>query len=247
MRGRATLAFAAVLFAACGNDHGPSRVVSSLSLTVYTTEWEPQRRRIMVLGEAGTIDVGTETLEGCFFEAPCPVSVDVRVSSSNSDVVSLDRQTVHTPATVSLRAHAAGTTTITAKVGNLTKSERVDVVEAPLPLDDVQITLVTNWNDLPAQYDESGSLAWVSLPVGQAGALSIFALRDGTGVIGVPLTVTSSMSSIAVATSGCRPPSMDPDCGVYSDGWVVGVAPGDVQVMVTQRNVTRHFTAHVEP
>src|SRR5688572_3740699 len=41
MRGRATLAFAAVLFAACGNDHGPSRVVSSLSLTVHTAEWEP--------------------------------------------------------------------------------------------------------------------------------------------------------------------------------------------------------------
>lgn len=175
------------------------------------------------------------------------MSVDVRVSSSNPDVVSLDRQTVHTPATLSLRAHAAGTATITAKVGNLTQSERVDAVEAPLPLDDVQIALVTNWNDLPAQYDESESLAWVSLPVGQAGALSIRALRDGARVVGVPLTVTSGTPTIAVATSGCRPPSVDPNCDVYSDGWVVGVAPGDAQVTVTQRNITRHFTAHVEP
>jgi hypothetical protein len=247
MSRRVSLGFAVVLVVGCGNSHEPSRTVSSLSLAVYTTEWEPQRRHIMVLGEAGSIDIATETTDGCFIDSPCPVSVDVQVSSSNPSVVSLDRGTVHTPSTLPLRAHAAGTATITAKVGDLSRSERVDVVEAPLPLDDLQITLVTSWNDLPAQYDGSENLTWVSVPVGQTGALAITALRDGVGVFGIPLTIASSASSIALGTAGCRPPSMDPDCGVFSDGWVVGVSPGDAQVTVTGRNITKHFTAHVEP
>jgi hypothetical protein len=185
MRGRATFILA-VLAAGCGNDHEPSRTVSDLSLDVYTSESEPQRRHIIVLGEPGSIDVATETRDGCFIEAPCSVSVDVRVSSSNPDVVSLDRQTVHTPASLSLRAHAAGTATISATVGNLLKTERVDVVEAPLPLDDVRIALVREWNDLPTQYDASQSLTWVSLPVSETGALTIAAIRDGVAVFGFP-------------------------------------------------------------
>lgn len=247
MPGRPTLVLAVVLATGCDDDHGPSRTVSGLSLDVYAAEWEPQRRHIIVLGEAGAMDVRTETVDGCFFETPCPVAVDVRVSSSNPDVVSLDRQTVHTPATLPLRAHATGTVTITATVGNLTDSERVDVVQAPLPLDDVQISLQPAWNDLPAEYDESQSLTGVSVPAGQTGALTITALRDGISVFGVPLTVTSSAPGIVVATAGCRPPSLDPHCDVVSDGWVLGVAPGDAQVTVTERNITKHFTAHVEP
>jgi hypothetical protein len=87
----------------------------------------------------------------------------------------------------------------------------------------------------------------MSVPVRQTGALMITALRDGAAVIGIPLSISSSASGIALATAGCRPPSMDPNCGVVSDGWVIGVAPGDVQVTVTRRNVTKHFTVHVEP
>jgi hypothetical protein len=244
---RVSLALAAILAAGCGNDHEPSRPVSSLSLRVYTDEWEPEVRHIMVLGAAGSLDVATETVDGCFIESPCAVSVEVRVASSNPGVVSLDRQTVLSPTSLPLRAHAVGTATITAKVGNLSKSERVDVVETPLPLDDVQITLIASWNDLPSQYDASQSLTWMSVPVGQTSALMIAALRDGTRVFGIPLTVVSSAPGIAMATAGCRPPSLDPQCDVASDGWVVGVSPGDAQVTVTGRNITKDFTAHVDP
>ncbi|HSB54067.1 MAG TPA: hypothetical protein VLD58_06910, partial [Gemmatimonadales bacterium] len=93
----------------------------------------------------------------------------------------------------------------------------------------------------------SENLTWVSVPVGQTGALAITALRDGAGVFGIPLTIASSASSIALSTAGCRPPSMDLHCDVYSDGWVVGVSPGDAQVTITGRNITKQFTAHVEP
>lgn len=247
MRGRMSLALGAVLAAGCGNGHEPSRTVSSLSLDLSTSEWEPQRRHIMLVGETGTIGVRTETNEGCIIDSPCQISLDVQVTSSSPGVVGPDRRTVHSPASVPLVAHAPGTATITAKVANLSKSERVDVVEALLPLDDVQIVLVSGWNDLPTQYDASQSLTWVSVPVSQTGALGITALRDGAWVIGVPLSVSSSAPGIALATAGCRPPSMDPNCNVVSDGWIIGVAPGDAQVTVSQRNIAKHFTVHVEP
>ncbi len=241
-----TLALTAVLAAGCGNGHEPSSAVSALSLRVYTAEAEPQRY-IMLLDEPALIDIATETMEGCLIEPPCPISVDVRVSSSNPVVVSVERSTVHTPATVPLRGHAAGSATITARVANLSASARVDVVEAPLPLDDLRITLVRNWNDLPTQYDDAGSLTWMSVPAGQTGALVIAPLRNGARVGGVPLTVNSSAPDVALVTTGCRPPSMDPHCDTVSDGWVIGMSSGETQVTVTARNVTKQFTVRVDP
>jgi hypothetical protein len=201
----------------------------------------------MLLEEPGDVGVTTETTGGCVFVSPCQISVDVQVSSSNPAVVSVDRSTVHTPTTVALHAHATGTTTITARVANLSASERVDVVEAPLPLDALRITIQRAWNDLPTQYDDSGSLTWISVQTGQTGALLMGLLRDGTNVLGIPLTVSSSAPGIAIATAGCLPPNMDPHCDTVSDGWIVGMSPGEAQVTVTARNLTKQFTVQVEP
>jgi hypothetical protein len=44
---------------------------------------------------------------------------------------------------------------VTVTTDGRTESRRVDVVAEPLLLDAHQITLVTEWNDLPVQYDAS--------------------------------------------------------------------------------------------
>jgi len=240
---RSLLALAAVILTGCGSSHEPSRAVSELYLTVYSSERE-DNRNLMVVGESGSARVVTDTRDGCLIEAPCQITVDVELRSSAPDVVSLLQERVRTPGDVALVAHAPGTATVTVTADGLTKSQRVDVVTAPLPLDAIQVTL-TNWNELPHQYDASYSLTWVEVPVGQFGALVFTGRRNGAFVWGIPYQISSSAAGVASVMLGCRPPSVDPQCDTFSDAWIKGVAPGDATITVSGRNVSTSLTAHV--
>jgi hypothetical protein len=53
VRDRIALALTAVLLTGCGSSHEPSRALSSLSLTIYSSEWEADRH-LVVVGEAAS-------------------------------------------------------------------------------------------------------------------------------------------------------------------------------------------------
>jgi hypothetical protein len=254
---RIARALTAVMLAGCGSSDGPSSAVTGLSLVVQSAESEADRS-LVVVGENASAQIATETDQGCLFVSPCPISADVELRSSDPDVLSL-QQRVRAPATVALVAHAPGTATVTVTVDGHTESRRVDVITAPLPLDAIRVTLVTAWNDLPAQYDASGTLTSVELPRGQYAALEIVALRSGTVVFGVPIHVSPYASNppVTEATVNCRPTRVDIHCDVYSDVWIYGMAPGDDQITVWGRGTcapadpepcpfpSASFTAHV--
>ena len=251
---RIALAIAAVMLVGCGSGGEPSgSAVTGLSLELHSAEWEADRH-LVVVGENASADIETVTDEGCLFQVPCPISADVELRSSNPDILSLVQQRVRAPATVALVAHAPGTVTVTVTTEGLTQSKRVDVVAAPLPLDAVQVTLVAAWNDLPVQYDASHTLTWVEVPTGEYAALEIRALRGGAEVFGVPIVISEYAPNVALTSVGCRAVRVDPRCEVYSDGWILGVTPGDAQIIVWARIgcdtsdpscTSTTFTAHV--
>jgi len=237
------VALTAVLLIGCESNHGPSRTLSGLSLTIYSAGTEVDRN-LVVVGEGANAYIDTWSAEGCYFDAPCPVSADVALRSSQPAVLSLPKQ-VRAPSTVPLVAHAPGSTTVTASAGGFSKSRRIDVVAEPLPLDAIHVGIVTNWGDPPAEYDESHNLTWLQLSVGQFAALAVGFLRNGTGVLGIVPQISSSDVGVASATTACRPRNVDPNCDVISAIWIQGVGPGDAQVTVFARNVSTTFAVHV--
>ena len=251
-----TLALMAVLLAGCGSSGEPSgAAVTGISLELHTTEWEIDRH-LVVVGEDASAEIATVTNEGCSSGAPCPVSADVELQSSDPSVLSPAEQRVRAPATVALVAHAPGTATVTATVGGLTQSRRVDVTTEPLPLDAIQLTLVTEWNDLPVQYDPANSLSSVEIPDAQYAALEGRALRNGAEVFGVQVYASPYASNppVTEVTVGCRPTRVDILCEVVHDLWVYGMMPGDDQIIVWARTSCNtadpsctwtSFTAHV--
>jgi hypothetical protein len=155
---------------------------------------------------------------------------------------------------VGLVPHAPGTTTLTVSADGLTQSHRIDVVAQPLPLDAIRVTLIPQWNDLPVQYDPSGSLTLVEVPTGEYGALEIKPLRGGGEVFGVPIVISEYDPNVALTSVNCRAVRDDPQCDVYSDGWILGVTPGDANITVWARVqcdtsdpscTWTSFTAHV--
>ena len=245
--------FAALLLAGCGSGNEPSRPITDLRLDIQSAESEAGRS-LVVVGENASADVATLSDEGCIFSAPCETSVEVEVASSDPGVLSPAQQQVRTPAHVSLVAHAPGTTTLTVTADGLTRSRRIDVVAEPLPLDAVQVTLVSQWNDLPVQYDPSGSLTSVEVPTGEYAALEIKPLRGGAEVFGVPIVISEYAPNVALTSVNCRAVRDDPQCDVYSDGWILGVTPGDAVITVWARVqcdisdpacTFTSFTAHV--
>jgi hypothetical protein len=140
-----TLALAAFMLAGCGSGGEPSgSAVTGLSLELHSAEWEADRN-LVVVGENASADIATVTDEGCPSDLPCPISADVELHSSDPNVLSPIQQRVRTPATMALVAHAPGTATVTVTADGISRSKRVDVTTEPLPLDAIQVTLVTAW------------------------------------------------------------------------------------------------------
>ena len=252
------LALTAAFLAACGSSAEPSRGVTGLTLAIQSAEWEADRN-FVVVGENASAEVESVTEEGCSTEVPCPISADVELRSSDPAVLSPLQLQARTPASVALAAHAPGTAAVTVATGGLTESRRVDVVARPLPLDALRVTLVTEWNDLPVQYDLSNNLTWVEIPRGQYAAFEVQSLRSGTEVFGAPVFITpyASQPPITEATANCRPTRIDIQCEVVHDIWIYGMASGDDQITVRGRSTcltgdpgpcpspSSSFTAHV--
>ena len=253
---RLSLALTALILAACGSSGEPSGSnVSGVSLELHTAEWEAERH-LMVVGENASAEIVTVTDQGCSSGATCFIAADVEVRSSDPGILMPAQQTVRTPATVGLVAHAPGTVTVTATVNGLTQSRRVDVTAAPLPLDALQLALVTEWNDLPVQYDASNSVTSVEIPDGQYAAFESRAFRNGTEVFGVPVSATTYASNppVTETTINCRPTRVDVLCAVVHDLWIRAMMPGDDQIVVYARSscdvahpscTWTSFTAHV--
>jgi hypothetical protein len=211
-------------------------------------------RNLVVVGEDASASITALTEEGCLSSVPCSTSADVEIRSSDPDVLLPAQQRVRAPGSVSLAALAPGTATITVTADGLSDSRRVDVTAGLLPLDAVQVTLVAAWNDLPVQYDESNSLSSVEIPTSEYAALEIKPLRNGVEVFGVPIVISEFAPNIALTSVNCRALRHDPQCGVYSDGWILGVTPGDAEITVWARTACdtsdpsctwTRFTAHV--
>jgi hypothetical protein len=256
--GRIALALGALTSTGCGSGAEPSSPVTGISLSVQTVEWEADRN-LVVLGENASADIGAVTDDGCPTAGPCPISAEVEIRSSDGSVLAPAEQSVRTPATVALIALAPGTATLTVTAGGHTDSKRVDVLERPVVLDALRVTLVSEWNDLPVQYDASQNLVSVELPDGEYAAFEVVSLRAGTEVFGAPISVTPYASNppVTEATGNCRPVRVDMQCEVVHDLWLYGMAPGSDQIVVRGRShctgpdpmsctfPTASFTAHV--
>ena len=85
-------------------------------------------------------------------------------------------------------------------------------------------------------------------------ALEIKPLRGGGEVFGVPIVISEYDPNVALTSVNCRAVRDDPQCDVYSDGWILGVTPGDANITVWARVrcdtsdpscTWTSFTAHV--
>jgi Bacterial Ig-like domain (group 2) len=203
---------------------------------VSTSEREPNRA-LMVVGEEGHARVDAYSEEGLGVTLRAG---DVTYTSSSPAVVRITDLGTE----ARLEALAPGSARISATVGQVVDTAHIAVIAEPLPLDGLRVTLVEQWNDLPAESDSSSSLRWIEVPIGQSGALTIVGLRGGVEVT-LPWEITSSDSTVVLAAPNCRPRTIDPNCDVFSDAWLTGVAAGQATITTSARNVTSSFLAEV--
>lgn len=127
---RALVAAAFLGVVGCSSDSGPSRPVSQLSLDVFTQGGGTHDYE-MAVGERVRASVTAMATEGCLFDSPCELSIQVEVESSAPDVIALDQRRVMTPGDVWLTSKSVGTSMISAHVDGRTASKLVYVVDAP--------------------------------------------------------------------------------------------------------------------
>ena len=234
------LAFAltAGLSVGCGSSSGtePSGPVDSLSVVVKSSEWTDEKS-LMVVGENASVQIEPLIFNGCpvgFFRCPTPAVVEIR--SSNPAIVGPAEQQVSAPASVTLVAHAPGTTELTVRTDTLTQLVHIEVSSEPLPLDAIHIFALEE----PLQNLTSVDLGEYS------GIFTLVALRSGAAVYGLPLIVRSSSLETVGAFIGCPLTRLWPQCRDNSRTmWMAAQAPGDAEVTVTGRNVVASLTVHV--
>ena len=259
------LALTAVMWTGCSSGNEPSNGDDppnggepsspvTIGLTVYRAEWEADKI-LMAVGDYATVQIEV----ACPAVAPCPIVTDLTLGSSDPAVVTLEKQLrLAGPTRAGLIAHAPGTAVVTVTAGGRTESRQVTVVTDPPPADSFHVEVVTEWNDLPAQYDASHNLTWVEL-TGAFSPFKVRAFRGGKEIFGTPTYVSPTVSNPAVteATVGCRPIRSDIHCEVIHDFWVRAINSGDAQLTVWGRNAcspadanpcpfpSTTFTAHV--
>ena len=237
---REYLAFAvtAGLSIGCGSNSGtePSGPIDSLSVVVKSSEWTAEKS-LMVVGENASVQIEPLIFNGCpvgFLRCPTPAVVEIR--SSNPAIVGPAEQQVSAPASVTLVAHAPGTTELTVRTDTLTQLVHIEVSSEPLPLDAIHIFALEE----PLQNLMSVDLGEYS------GIFTLVALRSGAAVYGLPLIVRSSSLETVGAFIGCPLTRLWPQCRDNSRTmWMAAQAPGDAEVTVTGRNVVASLTVHV--
>jgi hypothetical protein len=185
----------------------------------------------------------------CVFNSVCPASVEAQLRSRPNGLIELTSQTVTTPGTALLVGVAPGTAYVAASAQNFSDSLRVDVVSSPLPIDSFQVRIQNSPFDesLGSTEDGAGSLLSVTLPHPGSIPLDIRIYRGTSTVSQIPWSIESTDPSVAPASTGCRPPTIDPQCDVVSHwGWITGLAPGTATVTVIVRNVQRSVSVMVQ-
>jgi hypothetical protein len=220
-----------------GDSGGPSPQIDELLLSVSTLEFDSSRW-LMVVGEKGSAHAlafrdGLGTDPG-----------QVSFTSSSSGVLAI-ASTGHVDA--ELTGLAVGSVEVRASAQGRSDTEMVEVVAAPLPVDRLQVGLANISSSVPATYDSEGSLATIELPPGGSAALELRVERNGRLVTTIPFELTSSNPDAARVDPLCRPPAVDPNCGVVSHwGWVTGMASGTSTVTVTVRNLSASFGVTID-
>jgi hypothetical protein len=231
-------ALAAGLSVGCGGSSGtePTGSVDSLSVVVKTSEWTDEKS-LMVVGENASVQIEPLVYNGCTVGLlRCPTPAVVEISSSNPGVVGPAEQQVSAPASVTLVAHAPGTTELTVRTDTLMQLIHIEVTSEPLPLDTIYIFALED----PSQNATSVVLGESS------GIFTLLALRSGAAVYGLPLFANSSSLDIVGAFVSCPLTRLWPQCRDNSRTmWLTGQGPGDAEVTVTGRNVVATLTVHV--
>jgi len=253
----------AVMWTGCSSSHEPSNGGEPSSpvtivLTVYRAEWEGDKI-FMAVGDYATIQIERITSVGCQAAVPCPTATDLTLGSSNPAVVTLEEQLrLRGPTRAALIAHSPGTALVSVTADGRTESRQVTVVTNPPPPDSFHVAVVSEWRDLPAEYDAAHNLTWVEL-TGDFSPFRVRAFRGGKEIFGTPTHVSPTVSNPAVteATVGCRPIRSDIHCEVIHDFWVRAINSGDARLTVWGRNTcspadpnpcpfpSTSFTAHV--
>jgi hypothetical protein len=230
-------ALAAGLSVGCGGSSGtePTGSVDSLSVVVKTSEWTDEKS-LMVVGENASVQIEPLIYNGCAVGLlRCPTPAVVEIHSSNPGVVGPAEQQVSAPASVTLVAHAPGTTELTVRTDTLTQLIHIEASSEPLPLDTIYIFALED----PSQNVTSVDLSESS------GIFTLVALRSGAAVYGLPLFARSSSLDIGAFIS-CPLTRLWPQCRDNSRTmWLTAQAPGDAEVTVTGRNVVASLTVHV--
>jgi hypothetical protein len=220
----------------CGSSGEPSGAGITILLTVYDAEWEADK---ILLGVGDYATVQVEPSIECPSEVPCWSAEDsLVVRSSNPDIFSVTEQLrLMGPTRVWLIGHAPGTAVLTATLDGHTESRQITVASEPPPADSLHVEVVTEWADLPAQYDPSHNLTWVEVPGGDYYPFLVRAFRGGKEIFGHPSHVTPTISpgSVTEVTSGCRPTRADIHCLIIHDFWIRGINSGDAQLTVWGR------------
>jgi len=139
---------------------------------------------------------------------------------------------------VALVANGPGTATLTATAAGFTKSRRINVASAPLPLDAIRANLDPE-TDLFFQNDTLGSLAALEAPVGEPVVGYVTATRDERSVYGIKFQISTSAPGIVLSCGGLS------TCQVQDEATIGSVSPEDAEITISARNLTTGFTVHV--
>jgi hypothetical protein len=216
--------------------------IDRLSVYLHTPEHEDGARHILVVGLEGWVSVWGER-NGLGVQ---PRYVEFESTAPDVLTVSGTGPGRH------IRGIRPGTATVIARGDGLTAwSKPVQVDASPPPLTSLTIGLYLLSAGTGAQYDNDGSLVFVSLKVDDMLLPEPRAFRNAARVFfthdwSVPFSVSSSDPSVAQVCDRsssvpyCQHPSM-------SDwGGIVGMRQGDAKITFAVRNLSRSFTVRVE-
>jgi hypothetical protein len=221
--------------------------IDRLSVYLHTPEQEDGARHILVVGLEGGVSVWGER-NGLGVQ---PRHVEFESTAPDVLAVSGTGPSRH------IRGVRPGTATVIARGEGLTAwSKPVQVEASPPPLTSLKIGLYPLSAGTGAQYDNEGSLVFVSLRVDDMllpeprafrNAARVFFTHDfGANAWSVPFSVSTSDPGVAQlcdrssSVAYCQHPSM-------SDwGGIVGMRQGDATITFAVRNLSRSFTVRVE-
>ena len=254
-----TSPLAALVLAACSMSIGeplrpPAYSSYSVGMAVYSAEGDATRH-LLAVGDTGLATLTAWEYwsgQGCL--TTCEDGADGEFASSDGSVVAPARQAFHGFTQLRLLGTAPGSTVVTATSHGQNVYDRIDVVPSPLPVDSIRVRGAPFLPDssFAAVTDAAGNVDSVTLPYrastpaawNYASAwLRILAFRNGDSTVYLPMTASSSDSTVVSAIGQCR--FAMASCS--SLGWItiIGLAPGTETVTVSARSRQFSFVVTV--